>query len=365
MMRVLVCLPPARTSHEIDTLAAMPDCELIALADRPVAAADRTIVLPARRLPWLGRPEAWTLALAWLRGVDEVDVGPVDAVVSLELCSVFSLQAHGLARRLGAPHVVLVEETLANNVVYLFPPWRQMTRRTAERADRFICWTPLAQSHAIARRAPADRTVVVAPGVDVELFHPAPEGRAAAPVVIFVAQLRANFGADKGLREVVAACEQIAPEVPDLVLRVVGDGHLREWIENEARRLPFIEVLGARPREQVADLLRSARVFAMAPARTPKAAEQFGFSLVEAMASGLPVVTTASGAVPQVVPDWNRLVPEGDVDGLAATLRMALGPEGDAWGRRNRETVESSFSLAGQGRAYRDALLGAVPRHSG
>jgi glycosyltransferase involved in cell wall biosynthesis len=355
-MRVLVCLPPARLSNELDTLAAMPDCELIALADRPVPAADRTIVLPARRLPWLGSPEAWTAALAWLRGVDDVDVGPVDAVVSLELCSVFSIQAHRLARRLGAPHVVLIAETLADNAVYRFPPWRQMTRRTARRADRFICLTQLARRHALARGVAPERAVVIPPGVELAHFAPPPGGRTAAPVVLFAAQLRADLGADKGLREVVAACEKIAPEVPDLVLRVVGDGPLRPWVEGEARRLPFLEVLGPRPRAEVAELMRGARAFAVAPARTPKWSEQFGFVLVEAMASGLPVVTTASGAIPEVVPDWNILVPEGDVDGLASGLRAALGPDGDSWGRRNRAWAERSFALAEQGRAYRDVL---------
>src|SRR5881227_1670614 len=84
-LRALLVLPPARISHGPDTFRAMPDCELIVVADRPYPAADRSIVLPARRAPLAGRSEHWTAALAWLRGLSDIDPGTVDIVASLEL----------------------------------------------------------------------------------------------------------------------------------------------------------------------------------------------------------------------------------------------------------------------------------------
>jgi len=73
-------------------------------------------------------------------------------------------------------------------------------------------------------------------------------------------------------------------------------------------------------------MMREARVLMLASKRAWKNEEQFGYALVEAMASGLPIVCTLSGAIPEVVPAWNCFADEGDIAGLARGLHAALGP---------------------------------------
>lgn len=355
-LRVLLCLPPARTSNELELFRAMPDVDLIVASDRTQPTADHNLVLRALRLPIVGGREGWTAAPAWLAGLGRVNPGRVDVVVSLELFSFGSAQAGALARRLGVPHVVTVFETLARNPLYRAPPWRWITRRVVASADLFVCFSRRAADHADVLGCPGDRCVVVHPGVDVDTFRPPPGGRVDRPSVLFVGMLRSDRGADKGVAETVAACQRLAGEIDGLRLVMVGEGPLRHGLEARSAALPFLCVRGYRPRQEVAVLMSEARVLVLASRPTAKWEEQFGYVLVEAMASGLPVVATRSGSIPEVVPEWNPLVPEGDVEALAEGIRSALGDEGDDWGHRNRAHVVQHLNLARQGSALRDAL---------
>lgn len=342
----------------------MPQTYLAVVSDRDGLGADQEFVLPARRLPLLGSQEGWTAAAAWLRGLRSLDPGPVDVVASLELYSVGSWQADALSRRLGVPHAVTVFENLGGNPLYRLPPWGLVARRVIRSATLFVCFTRAALDHAVALGCPADRCLLVHPGVDTEAFRPRHAGLPSEPSVLFVGMLRADRGANKGVTEIVAACQRLAADIEGLRLVLVGDGPLRPSLEAHAATLPFLEVLGPRRREEIPTLLRRARVLCLASRRTWKWEEQFSFALVEAMACGLPVVATRSGAIPEVVPDWNPLVPEGDVDALAAGIRAALGVAGANWGRRNRAHVLERFDLRRQGRLLAEALATLGPPHT-
>jgi glycosyltransferase involved in cell wall biosynthesis len=80
------------------------------------------------------------------------------------------------------------------------------------------------------------------------------------------------------------------------------------------------------------------------------------------MAAGLPIVTTASGAIPEIVPDWNHLVAEGASPKMAAALVASLGPAAEALGQRNREYAARHFDRHGQGRRLGDTLRRAIGR---
>lgn len=130
----------------------------------------------------------------------------------------------------------------------------------------------------------------------------------------------------KDLPGLVRAWDRVAGDDPDLRLVVAGaDGWGAEALSDA--------VAGARHRERVvrtgrvddaerAALLRGATVVAY-----PSLYEGFGLVPLEAMAAGVPVVTTRAGAIPEVVGDAAELVDVGDVDGLAAALARALGDE--------------------------------------
>jgi glycosyltransferase involved in cell wall biosynthesis len=350
---VLICLAAAKISEpDLANYQAMPNAAILTVGDNTRAPAPNQFRLPARRMPYLGSPERWTAALSWFRGLNRIDPGGIECVLSLELHNPTSFQANRLAKRLKAIHVVTVAEILPNNPLYSLPPWRELAWQITQGADGFVCGVEQARSFAISKGCPPDRCVVINPGIDLERFVPKTGGRAEDPVLIFVGELRP----DKGIRKVIAATEAARRQIPDLRLVIVGDGPLREEVQAQARRAPFIEYRGKKPRHELPAIYQEARSFILAPYSRVWWAEQFGYASIEAMATGLPVVITDCGAVREVVPPWNPICPENDVAALATGIIAAMGEEGDEWGRRNREWAEGRFDMRVQAGKVREWL---------
>jgi glycosyltransferase involved in cell wall biosynthesis len=145
-------------------------------------------------------------------------------------------------------------------------------------------------------------------------------------------------------------------------LEIAGDGSQRAALEALADRLGVagaVRFLG-----RVADV---AAVRARAALQiAPTSIEGFGFSVVEAMACGLPVVAADGGAHRELFAgvDGALLFPPGDADAAAALLRAAAGDEAGrrALGARLQQRQRAAYSLAAHGRALEAAYVTPVPR---
>jgi glycosyltransferase involved in cell wall biosynthesis len=157
----------------------------------------------------------------------------------------------------------------------------------------------------------------------------APEADGREPdVVLTVARLIEK----KGVADLVTACGILAGRGVPLRLEVVGDGPLRRQLEEAARREGVHAVFrGALPNEQVLDRYRRATVFCL-PCVVAESGDRDGLptSVLEAMALGLPVVTTAvNGLAEAVLHERTGLVAPGrDPAALADALeRLLRDPE--------------------------------------
>jgi glycosyltransferase involved in cell wall biosynthesis len=139
---------------------------------------------------------------------------------------------------------------------------------------------------------------------------------------------------------------------------IVGDGPERRRLESHARSLGIdsrVEFAGTVPHHRIPDILRSLQVFVLPAVSLPGLEERFGRVLVEAMASGVPVVASDSGQIPSVVGEGGRIYPEGDPDALAEALEDILGNRAGAreMGSRARRRAVEHFSWEVVGRMTR------------
>lgn len=168
-----------------------------------------------------------------------------------------------------------------------------------------------------------------------------------------------NFRAVKRVVDVVRIFAQVTREVP-AALMMVGDGPDRVQAEEEAKRLGVqdsVSFLGKI--EAVAPLLAGADLFLL-----PSQSESFGLSALEALASGVPVIASRTGGLPEVVDDGTTglLCAVGDVDGMARAaidlLRdatrweaMSVAATADARRRFARPAIVEQYE-----RLYADAV---------
>ncbi|HSB70235.1 MAG TPA: glycosyltransferase family 4 protein [Candidatus Methylomirabilis sp.] len=214
--------------------------------------------------------------------------------------------------------------------------------------DVVIAPSPTCRSELLAAGFPAGRIHVIWNGVDTYLFRPEPAPGVAAsmatqggPTVVFSGRLIEA----KGLVELLEAWPLLLREVPDAHLVLVGSGPLQTDLQRRAASPPLAgrvhlvgEVRDVRPYLGVA----SAFVF-------PSWAEGFPNALLEAMAMGLPCVSTDIGPISDAVTDGEEalLVPVRAPQALSAALgRILTQPDLAArLGRAARKRVETEFSL--------------------
>lgn len=203
--------------------------------------------------------------------------------------------------------------------------WENIARRVGvpgierfnlSRCDGIIAGN--AQAAQVMRAKNFSKPMVVTPqlGVDPELFQPRARADAARA---FTVGYIGRFVAEKGVWTLLTAIA----DLPTAQLVLVGAGALRSEIERwiAARHLAArVRVVPAVPHEEIARVLNTFDVLVLPSQMTATWKEQFGHVLIEAMASGVPVIGSNSGAIPEVIGDAGIIFPEGD----ARALRDAL-----------------------------------------
>jgi glycosyltransferase involved in cell wall biosynthesis len=206
-------------------------------------------------------------------------------------------------------------------------------------ADALVITCPAAIERIRSPAARARRVHVISHGIHSHEYPPR-DALPAQASILFLAILEYW----KGIFTLLDAFDNVASRVPEATLEIWGDGEQSEAVDARIRASPYSARIfrrGRAPRDDVGKIMRAHSVYCM-----PSYGEPFGMTLLEAMASGVPVVTTNVGGPPFIVhSDGGRVVPMRDVTKLAEALTEILSDRAlqASMGTYNRRRVEQEF----------------------
>ncbi|KAF5426264.1 colanic acid/amylovoran biosynthesis glycosyltransferase [Candidatus Methanomarinus sp.] len=202
---------------------------------------------------------------------------------------------------------------------------------------------------------PKDKIIVQHLGVDIKRFSftsrtPPPDGK----IIILIA---GSFTEKKGIPYAIKAFAKVKKHHPNIQLRILGDGQMRNQIELLIKKLEIsesVKLLGYQPHDVFLKEANNAHIF-MLPSITAQNGDTEGGApvvIIEAQATGLPIISSYHADIPDVVVDNESalLAPEKDVECLAKHLEY-LVEHPDLWdkmGRIGRKYVEQEYDLTAQ-----------------
>ena len=213
----------------------------------------------------------------------------------------------------------------------------------------FISVSNYSKENLLKQGFPENKIIVHYIGIDTDAFVLDPT-LPREPIVLFVGRLVEK----KGCEYLIRAMSRVQAVRPDVELVVIGDGVLRPSLELLAKEnLQRYRFIGVQPPESVRVWMNRSKVFSV-PSIVAKSgdAEGFGMVFAEAQAMGLPVVSFATGAIPEAVAhgEVGFLAAERNWEELAKHI-LLLFQEDTLWHRFSEfgpRRVQALFNLKNQ-----------------
>src|SRR6184192_2305270 len=194
----------------------------------------------------------------------------------------------------------------------------------------------------------ADRIRRIYNGLNLAEFGRA-DFSSAPPLILAVGRLIAK----KGFADLIGACGLIAERGKSFQCEIIGEGPLENELRGQIERLNLqnrVVLPGAKQQREVLQRLAAANVFVLPSVIDPEGGmDNLPTVIMEAMATGLPVVSTKIGGIPEMVVESETgfLVQPGDVVALADAIETSIGNLSLAQklGRAGHERAEKLFSI--------------------
>ena len=215
------------------------------------------------------------------------------------------------------------------NLFAKFPLIRRFLQYTLNKADRVIAVSQALKDAMIALHIPEEQIIVIANGVDTEKFYPVSKGEARRTlrlphhkrILLSVGRLVPLKGFDLLIKALKLLFEEGHEQ--DLYLVIVGEGSCRKELEHLIDTLGLCEhvsLVGAIPHQELYCWYSAADLFCLASSK-----EGWPNVVLEALASGTPVVATDVGGLPEIIrSDRLGILTKRDEQELAAGIAAAL-----------------------------------------
>lgn len=217
-----------------------------------------------------------------------------------------------------------------------------MQKKVVPRLDRLVTVSSASRKDiARAFKIETSKISVVHNGIDTEVFRPLPEVERNPFRVMVTASADAPL---KGLNYLLEAVAALIPEYPELELLVLGklkEGGATKKLIARLKIGKHLRFVSGIKTEAIVKLYAEASLVVV-----PSIYEGFGLPAAEAMACGLPVISTDGGALPEVVGNCGIIVPTRNAQAIANAIKELLGDtdKQDQLGRRARARIVELFS---------------------
>ncbi len=198
-------------------------------------------------------------------------------------------------------------------------------KRLQNEGSLFVAVSEFIRTKLLERGYPAERTITIPIGVDVDLFMPQKE-EPSSPTVLFVGRMVEK----KGVSYLLEAMSEVVKICKDARLVLIGEGPLMPNLVDQAcaLKLPNVIFMGSCDSATVREQMSLASILA-APSVTAVSGDSEGLPIVvcEAQATGIPVVGTRHAGIPEIVrhEKTGLLVSERSIHELAQSILMLLG----------------------------------------
>jgi colanic acid/amylovoran biosynthesis glycosyltransferase len=255
----------------------------------------------------------------------------------------------GVLKELGMK-VKLVTVFHANDVSeFVNKKGRKVYEGLFNTGDLFLPVSRYWKDELIKMGCPGDRTVVHHMGVDTNIFQYCERRSSRTVKMLSVSRLAEK----KGHRFSIEALKKIYDKGYDIQYTIIGYGPELDSLKNMVKNIGLEKIVyfkGSITQEEILKFYREADIFVL-PSITSSSGDKEGIpvALMEAMATGLPVLSTLHSGIPEIVEDgiFGFLIPEKDAEALAEKIKLlSIDPElRVTMGVKGRERVENDYNI--------------------
>lgn len=217
--------------------------------------------------------------------------------------------------------VISVLENIAFNNEEIWGK-KSFKKRAIKETDHFIALSKGAKV-ALIKEGVADNNIsLIGFGINTKKFYPADKRKSNKIKILFAGRIEAY----KGIFDVLEVFNLVSTKNNDLELTIVGKGSKEKEVRLKTKQLGINDRVKFKnlSYKEMPQVYREADIF-FAPSKRDKYwIEQFGMVFLEAMASGLPIISTKSGAIPEVVGNSGFLSQEEDIKNMENTINKLI-----------------------------------------